>query len=116
MSDWLSVLSDHCRKTSQSRVATRLGVSAAMVNQALQGKYQGDLARLRERVAGAFMDAAVDCPVLGILGRDECISHQERPFAATNPIRVQLFRACRNGCPYSLIGGADGQERCTRDE
>ena len=109
MSNWLSVLADQCRMTSQSRVASRLGVSAAMVNQALQGKYQGDVDRLRERVVGAYMGVLVNCPVLGNLGRDECISHQERPFAATNPIRVQLFRACRNGCPYSLIGGPDGE-------
>lgn len=104
---WLQTLAAKCKHSSQSRVAARLGVSPAMVNQALAAKYKGDMDRLRLLVEGAFMDRKVDCPVLGEIGRDDCIGHQERPYAATNWQRVRLFRACRDGCRYYLIGGSN---------
>jgi hypothetical protein len=83
----------------------RLGVSAAVVNQVLKDKYPGDLAGVENRVRGAFMAKIVDCPVLGDLPSDQCQGWQRKPFAATNPLRVQMYRACRGGCPHSSLGG-----------
>ena len=46
------------------------------------------------------MITMVACPVLGVLGRNECLREQAADFSAANPLRVQLYRACRNGCPH----------------
>lgn len=103
MNNWLDALRRECEKSSQERIARRLGVSAAVINQALKGKYKGNIDRIQALVEGAFMGATVDCPMIGEMPRDRCIEHQGRPFAATNPARVQLYHACRNGCPNSRI-------------
>lgn len=103
MSAWLDVLERACRDTSQTRVAGRLGVSPSMISQALKGKYPGNLDSLRRRVEGALMGQTVKCPVLGEIPANECLDNQRRPFAATNAQRVRLYRACRSGCPHSLI-------------
>ncbi len=103
MSDWLEVLDQACQKSSQNRVAKRLGVSAAMISQTLKGKYPGDTRKLRIRVEGELMGAAVQCPVLGEISARQCLDCQAQPFAATNAQRVRLYRACRSGCPNSSI-------------
>lgn len=95
---WLDVLRAECAASTQSAVAKRLQVSSSMVNQALQGRYKGNLDRLKARVEGVFMGETVDCPVIGSLRRDRCIEYQGRKFAATNPLRVALSIACKS-CP-----------------
>ncbi len=105
MSDWIKALQQACQESSQNRVAQRLGVSASMISQALRGRYPGDLRALQQRVEGEFMGAAVQCPVLGEISARQCLDCQAMPFAATNPQRVRLYRACRSGCPHSQIGG-----------
>ncbi len=92
---WLDVLRAECERTSQAAVARRLGVSPAMVNQVLKNRYRGNIQRLRARVEGMFLGRSVECPVLGQIALNECLDHRERPFAATNPLRVRLWKACR---------------------
>lgn len=103
--EWLRILDAECiRLGSQAAVAEilRHGTagfpSPATLSQVRSGKYKGDLKRIQAIVEGALMAKTVDCPVLGILGRDRCMQEQTRPFAATNPMRVQLFHACKT-CP-----------------
>ena len=100
---WLDELAAQCQLTSQKKVAGTLKVSAALINQVLKGKYPGDLERVQQRVEGAFMQYNVYCPVLGDLAKHKCIYNQTRPFAATNPQRVMLHKACRSGCPNSVL-------------
>jgi hypothetical protein len=52
-----------------------------------------------------LMGAVVECPVIGEIPRQRCIEHQRRAhrFAATNPMRVQLSKACRV-CPNRTEG------------
>ena len=71
-----------------------------VISQVLGGKYPGQTGRLQRLVEGYYLGATVDCPVLGELSRAACEHHQVKPFAATNPQRVALFRACR-GCPHA---------------
>ncbi|HEX9772093.1 MAG TPA: hypothetical protein VGA44_01400 [Steroidobacteraceae bacterium] len=102
--DWIEALRKECeRQRSQASVAHMLGYSHAVINQALKGTYKGDTRRLEQVVRGAIMHATVDCPVVGELPRDRCIFYQGRKFAATNPMRVQLYRACKS-CPNRLRG------------
>jgi len=104
--EWVEELRRQCMATSQRKVAEKLGISPAAVNQLLAGKYPGDLRAMEARVRGVYLAGVVDCPVLGELSSKHCLDWQRKPFAATNPIRVQMYRACRDGCPNSSLGGA----------
>ncbi|MFP4131293.1 MAG: helix-turn-helix domain-containing protein [Thiohalospira sp.] len=102
--DWVAALRAECERVgSQARVGRSLGYSPSVINQILKGTYRGNVDRVREAVEGAYLGATVDCPILGDLPRDACLRHQQRPFAATNPARVQLYYACRSGCPHSHL-------------
>lgn len=103
--DWLSVLRTQCEKTSQSAVSKELNYSPAVINQVLKGTYKGNLSTVELAVKGCFMNGVVDCPVVGEIATHYCLAYQKQPFAAINPLRVQLYKACRNGCPHSRIGG-----------
>jgi len=95
---WIESLKNACKASSQAVVATRIGMSPAVVNQVLKGCYQGNLSNVQRRVEGALMGATVDCPMIGDMPLNRCIDNQTRPFAATNPLRVALHRACKS-CP-----------------
>lgn len=101
--DWIELLRAACAASTQAAVARRLGYSATVVNQVLSGRYTGDLTRVKAAVEGALMNAQVECPVCGPIPRQRCIEHQRAPFRATSPMSVQLYRACRGGCPNSLL-------------
>jgi hypothetical protein len=101
--DWMDVLRAACAASSQAKVAARIGISTTVVNHVLNDKYKGRLDRVAERVRGELMRATVECPVLGELSRRVCLDHQQRPFSATNPTRVQLYFACRRGCVHSEV-------------
>lgn len=100
---WLGHLRAACEASTQSEVARRLALagdsrfpSSSVVNQALAGRYEGNLARLQALVEGVLMTVSVDCPVIGDLPRQRCVDHQLRrgDFAITNPSRIQLYRVC----------------------
>lgn len=103
--DWLVVLQEACTGSSQAAVAKRIGYSAAVVNQVLKGTYKGDLARVQQAVEGALMGLTVECPIVGELARNRCLEYQRRGFAATNPFRVSLAKACPT-CPNRRGGDA----------
>lgn len=105
--EWLNVLRRECKRqgSSQARVAATLNLSPTVISQVLAEKYPGNLERVRALVEGAYMGKTVDCPVVGDLPRNRCIEYQDQSFAATNPMRVQLYHACRNGCPFSKHRG-----------
>ncbi|OIO54622.1 MAG: hypothetical protein AUJ55_11690 [Proteobacteria bacterium CG1_02_64_396] len=107
--DWIDVLTAECDRSSQTKVAARLGVSPAVVNQCLKGSYKGDMPRIEQLVRGTYMGSTVNCPVAGVgaITIRECLDHQRRPFAATNPKRVRVWKGCHGGtCPHSKVGGA----------
>lgn len=109
-SAWLQKLRDEVArhgKGGQTKVAEQLRhgqhkgfPSAATLSQVLKGAYNGDLKRIQSIVEGALMGKTVECPVAGEISRDRCIQFQTRPFASTNPIRVQLNKdgVCKT-CP-----------------
>jgi hypothetical protein len=95
--EWVIVLAEACdpKHSSQAAVAARLGVSSAMINQALKNTYTGRLDKLEQRVRGELMKQCVACPVLGEITKRRCIDEQSRTqFAPTNAVRVELRRAC----------------------
>lgn len=101
--DWISELAAACERLGQKEVAKRIGYSPSVISQVLNNKYPGDLDRVQAQIEGVLMKRVVDCPVLGEITLDVCRGHQKRKFSTTNPMRVQMYRACRNGCPHSTL-------------
>ena len=101
--EWLAALRAEAQRTSQRLAGTVIGYSAAAVSLVLKGTYTGNLDRIESAVKGALLGATIECPVLSTLRRDVCAAHQVRKFAATNPMRIELYHACRSGCPHSNI-------------
>ncbi|MDW7643413.1 MAG: helix-turn-helix transcriptional regulator [Desulfuromonadales bacterium] len=94
--DRMTLLRQKVEEKSQAQVARELGYSGAAISQALSGKYQGDLTNLLNKVEEVYGASTVVCPVLGEIVLGKCAEHRRRPFAATNPLRVRLYRACKN--------------------
>ncbi len=98
--DWIEALRDECERTSQRRAAERLAISPSTINQVLNGTYKAKTGRIEERVRGELMNKTLECPVLGEITTRSCQDWQAKPFAATNPTRVAVYKACRAGCPH----------------
>ena len=96
--DWVQALAKVCDATSLRGTASQLGISPASLSLAI-GKKRTRLDFVKNRVEAVLMTATVVCPVLGSLTTDVCLREQARPFSSANPLSVQLFRACRGGCP-----------------
>lgn len=96
--DWITALALECDATSQGKVAARLEISAAVVNQVLGNTYKGRVERVETRVRGEYMKATVTCPVLGEISTRDCIANQTKKFKPTNPLRVALRKTCPT-CP-----------------
>lgn len=101
--DWIDELRAACARLGQKEIAKRIGYSNAVISQVLNNKYPGDLERVKAQVEGVLMKRVVDCPMLGEITLDVCRNHQRRKFSAVNPMRVQMYRACRGGCPHSSL-------------
>lgn len=98
--EWVVILAEACdaRGSSQAEVGRKLGVSGAMINQALANAYTGRLDRLEQRVRGELMKQCVACPVLGEITSRRCMDEQKRAYVPTNAVRRELHKACPR-CP-----------------
>lgn len=98
--DWVKCLAEECARTTQSRVAGKIGYSASVVNQVLKDKYKGNVASVEDVVRGVFMNAEINCPALGMLPTQTCRKWREaaRNFSGHNAERVRMYRACTR-CP-----------------
>lgn len=97
--DWVAALAEECDRTTLRRAAATIGASPTFVSFAINNK-RVKLAYVRERVERTIMAAMVACPVLGLIGRNECLRMQAEPFSPANPLAVQRYRACRSGCKW----------------
>ena len=104
--DALQALRQLCQKTTQSAVAKRLNVSEGTISNALKGRYIGNVDRLAERIRGELLQATVACPILGEITSRICQDERDKPFHAANPLRVQLWRACK-ACPHNPKAGKE---------
>lgn len=111
MPEWIEQLALQCAASSQNKVATRLGRSAALISQVLRNKYPGDLGRIEELFRGHFMAETVRCPELGTLPMHECHGWmgKARQFQSSNSLRVRMYRACQR-CPRFRKGGNNAGE------
>lgn len=99
--DWVLVLAEFCDRHGLAGAEPKLGYSKSAISTAIAGKYGGDMKRFEEMVRIGLMSEAVECPVLGTIGRERCLAEQKTPFRATSSQRVRLHQACRSGCPFS---------------
>lgn len=84
----------------QAIVARKIGYSAAAVNQALHGNYNGSLENLLARVVEVFGNQWVLCPVMGEVPLAICAGERRKPLAASSPQRVRLFTLCKRCAEY----------------
>ena len=91
-------LRDHFRKTckeqGQATVARAIGYTPSTISQMLSGTYPADDSAVMEKFREVYGGITVDCPVLSTISLDKCGFHRRREFAASNPVRVALFRTC----------------------
>ncbi len=111
---WVLALARACDEpgTTQQMVAGRLRRSKAAISRILNNSY-GDTAAMERIVREVLMPGVVACPVLGEITFSRCHEEQGRSFAATNALRVKLYRACREGCPNAkaLFPGSKVQQQ-----
>jgi DNA-binding transcriptional regulator YdaS (Cro superfamily) len=98
--DVLQIVRAQAKRMKGAELAERLGVSSSAVSQAVNDKFVGNVERFCLRVRGVFGGDRVTCPVLGDIDTKVCLDQQQRPVAYTNPMRVQLARACK-GCAHN---------------
>lgn len=102
----IRALAEACMRSTGREVAQRLGYSDAVVSHMLSRRYPGDVQAVLIRIRGALLGQQVECPVLGPIGKDQCLQEQTKPFSSSNPTRARLFRACR-GCPSNRKNAGD---------
>ncbi|MCD1597895.1 helix-turn-helix domain-containing protein [Rheinheimera aquimaris] len=97
---WLELLRQKCEELGRRKVEADLGISKTTLSQILNEKYPGSLANMAAKVTDAYSSDKVQCPVLGSITVQRCATEQSKPFAATNPQRVKLWKACQS-CPLN---------------
>ncbi len=97
--DWVHTLAEECDRAGQRQTAKRLKLSPAMVSLAVNNKRE-QLEFIKERVERDLMATIIVCPVKGVCGRAQCLREQSAEYTGANPLAIQLYRACRSGCPH----------------
>ncbi|MGO3934735.1 transcriptional regulator [Rhodopseudomonas pseudopalustris] len=102
--DWIEELAKEANRITGGKIAKRLGYSAGVVSLVLSRSYMGDLESVEAAVRGALMGSTVVCPVIGEIGRDQCLEHQKLGNTGASAIRAAIARECRSGrCEHSRL-------------
>ncbi|HEY2070687.1 MAG TPA: hypothetical protein VGG48_14110 [Rhizomicrobium sp.] len=103
--DWVEALARQAQLDgNQSKTARTCGfTNASTVSGVINKTYPGRLDKIEAQVRGALMHLTVICPVMGSIGRNDCVAYQGVKFSAANPQRARLSAACKS-CP-NAIGG-----------
>lgn len=102
--DLMKLLNQKVAESSQAHVARLLNISDSALSQLRSGSYKGTPDAILQRVREVFGNETVRCPVLGEIALGRCAEKRKQTFAATNPQRVALWRACQT-CPQNNKGG-----------
>ncbi|MEE2025059.1 hypothetical protein [Alkalimonas mucilaginosa] len=97
---WLELLNQKVDELGRRKVEAALGISKTTLSQVLNEKYPGNLENIAAKVTEAYSTERVSCPVLGDITVQRCATEQAKPFAATNPQRIRLWKACQT-CPLN---------------
>jgi hypothetical protein len=111
MPDWVEALAEECDRTSLRKTGAATGLSPATISLLVNNKYTPrPLAGVERVVRSKLSLGAVQCPVLGHICRQRCLSVQASPLNVHDPVRVQTYRACRKGCVHLKAGTSDGHK------
>ena len=101
--DWIMTLISECDGSSQNKVATRLGISAAVVSQVIRKSYQGSYDNIAMRVREIYMSGDIECPAIGEIASEICLHWRDeiRRGTSTDPQRILMTRCCRK-CPRNM--------------
>lgn len=102
----INLLQQMVEKIGLQEVAGRIGYSKSAVCHVLRGTYKGKAEKIIQATERTFSEEQLFCPVLGDIPLHRCIEEQNRPFAATNRIRVSLARTCP-GCSAKKVTSYD---------
>lgn len=109
--EWIEALAAMADAQGLTATGKAIDYSGSLVSQVLNNKYGGDVGLVEEKVHGALLGRTVECPRLGEMARSVCLEWQKKPLAHTSTLRVDMYHACRGGCPHSrLSGGADERQ------
>ena len=100
----LTLLGEMVDKLGLQAVADEIDRSKSAVCHVHRGTYKGNPEAILRAVEEKFSQRLVECPVLGEIPLNRCVEERNRPFAATNPVRVRLARMCK-GCGRNTKGG-----------
>ena len=81
---------------NNAAAARKLGINRASVSTLLANKYPANTQKMEKTIMA--WATKIPCPVLGDISAGQCQAERNKPFISSNPLRVQLFRACRK-CP-----------------
>jgi hypothetical protein len=94
--DQMELFRTKCDELGKAEVARRTGYSPPTISQLYNAAYGADPSAILQRVEEVFAsDKSVACPMLGPITPGKCAEQRRRPYAATNPQRVRMFRACK---------------------
>lgn len=90
------------------------GYTRAAISAMLSGTYKArDTSKVEAAIRATLLRETVACPALGDIPMADCGNWQSKAqeLAATNPLRVRMYRACRacpqfKGCAGRKEGGA----------
>jgi len=97
---WLDLLRQKVTEQGRRKVEAELNISKTTLSQVLNEKYPGNLGNIAAKVTEAYSTERVIYPVLGSITVQRCATEQTKPFAATNPQRIKLWKACQS-CPLN---------------
>lgn len=104
--DAMDALVELKKHHSQAEIARRIGVSDGTISNALSGRYIGNVEALAERIRGELLNQTVRCPILGDITTRICQDERKKPLHTANPVRVQLWRACKT-CQHNPLSKGD---------
>lgn len=100
--EYILALASDCNRHSLSIVGHKVGYSGSTLSTILGGNYNGNMAKVEDKLSAIYFAQVIVCPVLGDLKRHKCLENQDRPFRATSAHRARLYHACRDGaCIHS---------------
>ena len=97
---WLNDLQTACDQTSLGEVGRKIGYGKSTISLVLNGKYAGNLNKVRHAVETKLVAQNIDCPVLGTISAETCTDNHSKPLITASSASTRLWRACKN-CPFN---------------
>jgi len=101
--DWVLTLAKKCDKLGLQETAKLVAVPDITLSRIIKNQFYGNSSKIQETIEGLFSDLVVECPVLGDIPYSKCIKQQRSEFSSANSVKIQLYKACRTGCPHSKL-------------